>query len=423
MNLQSALECITKSNSINKLNANIYLMRDIESDKIYWSKFDNLEIDSTIDSHQYYINKLLDFNGNLTLHSVKIDSLRGSLKKLDITSNNNPGYNQAEVFFEDGTSIKDMTFRTNLLNNKGYNPSIESATILEAENFIEGDTFQNKEGFLSKTKNISCNGNVNIPYFMSLGYLTVDNETNTNWAKVDVNKSADIQDKSLLIPIDFYNNLIYYVADSQLNHLKLDYINDFAPADEENETSDIVIPTTVISDFIPEEYLPSFNGTELPVILGDYCFGGIGSKTDSDKDRHLYLHFGIESFANKKTETTTNDEDATVDTTKLTSLPFSEKSFISRPGAIQQIHINLPERRENDIDPEALYFSDFFTTVEKVTAVDAEGTENITYNFIIDEDAFTSYKNQLLAMVDGATENLKFGSQYEDIEAYIDVDA
>jgi hypothetical protein len=319
-------------------------------------------------------------------------------------------------------SIKDMTFRTNLLNNKGYNPHIKNATILETTNFIEGDIFINKEGFLSKTKNISCNGNVNTPYFMSLGYLTVDNETNTNWANITVDKAADIQDKSLFIPIDFYNNLIYYVADSQLDHLELDYINGFAPAREESETDDIVIPTVVTSDFIPEEYKSSFNVTELPVILGAYCFGGIGSRGKGDKDRHLYLHFGIESFANKNTITTTNDEGANVDTTTITRLPFSEMSFVSRPDALQVIHINLKERREDDTDPEVLYFSDFFTTVEKITTVDAEGVENITHNFIIDEEALSTYKNLLLAMVGGATENLIFGSQYEDIEAYIDVD-
>jgi hypothetical protein len=225
------------------------------------------------------------------------------------------------------------------------------------------------------------------------------------------------------MPIDFYNNLIYYVADSQLDHLELDYINGFAPAREESETDDIVIPTVVTSDFIPEEYKSSFNSTELPVILGDYCFAGIGSKPESEKDRHLYLHFGIESFANKRTKTTTNDEGVSIVATTIARLPFSKKSFISRPDALQVIHINLKERRgEDDIDPEVLYFSDFFTTVEKITTVDAEGVENITHNFILDEAAFYSYKNQILAMVGGATENLVFGSQYEDIEAYIDVD-
>jgi hypothetical protein len=126
----------------------------------------------------------------------------------------------------------------------------------------------------------------------------------------------------------------------------------------------------------------------------------------------------------------TNDDGATVKTITSTK-SFKENTFLTRPNAIQQVHINIPERRpEDDLDIQNLYFSDFFTTCVKTkttTTVDngdgtSTTTENIDTTFELDEEAFNSYKNQLLAMVGGATENLIFGSQYEDIEAYIDVD-
>lgn len=424
MDLQNALECITNSNSINKLDANIRLSNNITSgDNIYWSKFGKLNIYSSRDynGNRYYIDKISEFNGDLTLNAVNINSLQGDLKSLK-TGN----YAASVVNFEADTSIEELTFHTACLSKNGSNPSIAKANIQDnlQEHLIYDDDV-NLEGFLSNATNISRSASSDTTeHFMSLGYLTVDNNINENWAHVSIeNQSVGISDHKYVVPTDFYNNLIFYSTEDGNSYFVLDYINNSKINDDENYY-DIVIPQSSAL----KEYMPEF--PELPVFLGDYCFAGIGSKPESEKDRHLYLTFDDKFIFNKDSDAV-EQEDGTVIESSESSKPFTENTFLARPKAIQVVHINLPERRpEDDLDIQNLYFSDFFTTCVKTkttaTVDNGDGTstttENIDTTFELDEEAFNSYKNQLLAMVGGATENLIFGSQYEDIEAYIDVD-
>jgi hypothetical protein len=410
MDLQNALECITNSNSINKLDANIQLSNNITSgDNIYWSKFGKLYISSDLDynGNRYYIDKISEFNGDLTLNAVNINSLQGDLKSLKT------GDYTSVVNFEADTSIEELTFHTACLIKNGSNPSIAKANIQEymQEHLIGQTDDVNLEGFLSNATNISrLASSDTTEHFMSLGYLTVDNNTNENWAHVSIeNQSVGVSDHKYVVPADFYNNLIFYCTE---DGFVLDYINNSKINDDENYY-DIVIPQSSAL----KEYMPEF--PELPVFLGDYCFAGIGSKPESEKDRHLYLTFDDKFIFNKDSEAV-EQEDGTIIESSESSKPFTENTFLARPKAIQVVHINIPERRpEDDLDIQNLYFSDFFTTCVKTKTTT---TENIDTTFEIDEEAFNSYKNQLLAMVDGNPENLIFGSQYEDIEAYIDVD-
>lgn len=423
MNLQNALKCITNSDAINKLDANIRLSNNITSgDNIYWSKFGKLNIygEHDSDGNNHYIDEMSEFNGDLTLDAVDIDSLEGNLKSLKINTSD-----ISVVNFEASTKIEELNFHTACLDRTGSNPSIINAIIKDDFQEHIGQTV-NLEGFLSKANNISRNASRDTTeHFMSLGYLTVDNNINENWAHVSIeNQSVGVSDHKYVVPTDFYNNLIFYSTyDGKTGNFVLDYINNSKINDDENY-HDIVIPQSSAL----KEYMPEF--PELPVFLGDYCFAGIGSKPESEKDRHLYLTFDDKFIFNKDSDAVVQ-EDGTVIESRESSKPFTENTFLARPKAIQVVHINIPERRpEDDLDIQNLYFSDFFTTCVKTkttTTVDngdgtSTTTENIDTTFELDEEAFNSYKNQLLAMVGGATENLIFGSQYEEIEAYIDVD-
>lgn len=440
MNLTNALECITNSNSIHKLDANLTLRDNIVSDKINWSHFDSLNVLNTSRDNQYSIDKILSFNGELALQSVAVNKLGGNLKSLNVTTSAYHGDPSAYVNFEDSTSIKDMVFRSIYmeLSDNSFIPTIDNADIILDES--TRSTRRNRKGLLSKTKNISLNENALslVEISQRLGYLTTSNEYNANWANVKVNQASGAQDKSIVVPTGFFENLVLYVRDYYKNSLTLDYVNDIAPDEDEEGYANIVIPPTLTSDYISAQDASSLNfgsgiaaGKDgLPITLGDYCFGGIGSKAEGDKDRCLYLTFD-DTFIFNDVYTETNEDGAVVET-RMSTKSFTANTFLSRPDAIQKVHISIPEKRpEDDLDIQNLYFSDFFTTCVKTkttTTVDngdgtSTSTENVETTFEFDEESFNSYKNQLLAMVGGVADNLIFNSQYEDIEAYIDVDA
>lgn len=440
MDLKSALKCITNSSNIKNLDAIINLTSSIESEeldelKIDWSKLGRLAVESEADN---YIDKISGFNGILNLKSVKINSLSGNLERLDITEGNI----QSEINFEDNTSIKDAVFRINLLNNKGYNPYIENAVISNAESFAEGDTFENKEGFLSKAENISCGKDLYYPYFKSLGYLTKDNEVNTTWPKVSVideDQPYTIQEKSLIKGKEFYKNLVFYVTNSELNSLTLDYIDSPAEDEDDEGYKNIVVPASITSDYIPENEASQLTIDPVDgihIILGDYCFCGISSTdtgAENAENKRLYLTFDEHFIFNDSTITTSDNGVETE--IKLSTKPFAENTFLTRSNAIQQININIAEKRPGvadeaavpDDDIKHIYFSDFFTTCTKTTTIvdngDGTTSENVDTTFEFDESTFNLYKDQLLAMVNGVADNLIFASQYQDIEAIIDADA
>ena len=424
MNLQHALECITNSEVINKLDANIQLNDNITSSDIKWSKFGKLDITGgwNVNGDKLYIDSLVNFNGELILGDVKINDISRPIKSLNITR----GSTKSEVSFGKGASVNNMTFNTILLESeKGIIPEIENAII--SDNFVNEDIMPvNLEGFLSNAKNISRDAVATIDnnHFRPLGYFTVDNNRNENWANVTIeNPSFDIKPHNYIIPTSFYNNLIFYVADDFIDYnsncFTLDYVNGFI---DDIDGTNIVIPQAgALKAYLPDEV------PELPVILGDYCFSGIGSKKESEKDRHLYLTFDDNFIFNTDLDSSPRDDGATVEI-KESSRPFTENTFIARPGAIQKIHINLPEVRPGVLSTDTsapnediteLYFSDFFTTLEKTTNTD--GTEGPTYSFILDENTFNSYKDLLSVMV-GGSENVVFNSPYQEIEAIIEVD-
>jgi hypothetical protein len=434
MNLINALECITNSNSIHKLDGNLSLNDNIASDKIDWSHFDSLSVVNTDRYNQYSIDKITSFNGELALQSVAVGKIGGNLKSLNVTTSAYHSSPSTYISFEDNTSIKDMVFKSNYmdLSNDSYIPIIDNAIIMMDDEYYSGS--RSIKGLLSKTKNISLDENSlhNVWYYRKLGYLTTSNEHNPNWANVTVNQFSGVSVNNLVVPTGFYENLVLYVTDRYKHHLTLDYVNDVAADEDEEGYANIIVPATLARDYISTGDVDSldFNNKDgLPLILGEYCFGGIGSRVKGDKDRRLYLTFDNNFIFDTYTKKT-NDDGATVKTITSTK-SFKENTFLTRPNAIQQVHINIPERRpEDDLDTQNLYFSDFFTTCVKtkttITVDNGDGTstttENIDTTFELDEEAFNSYKNQLLAMVDGDAENLVFGSQYEDIEAYIDVD-
>lgn len=264
MNLQNALKCITNSDAINKLDANIQLSNNITSgDNIYWSKFNKLNIYSYLDSNgnRYYIDKISEFNGDLTLDAVNINSLQGDLKSLKTRDE----YTSV-VNFEAGTSIKELTFHTACLSKNGSSPSIAKANIQDdMQEHLIGQTTVNLEGFLSNATNISRRASSDtIEHFMSLGYLTVDNNYNENWAQVNIeNQSTGISDHKYVVPTEFYNSLIFYVTEDGNSNFVLDYVNNAEIKEDENY-HDIVIPCSSAL----KEYMPEF--PELPVFLGDY---------------------------------------------------------------------------------------------------------------------------------------------------------
>lgn len=419
MELQNALKCITNSNSIKKLDATINLTNNIESDeldeiKIDWSKLGVLDVESKAGN---YIDKISNFNGILTLKPAKINSLSGNLENLSVLDEGS-----SDVYFEDGTSIKSLSFYIPFLQKEGYNPNVETAFVMKGESFVEGSTTVPPEGFLSNTKNILCEKNLYYPYFTSLGYLTKTSDFNTNWAKISVvGGSHSIQEKSLVRGTSFYNNLIFYVTNNELNTLTLDYIDGVAIDEDKDGYENIVIPAAIPNEYISAEdasqlNIDAVNG--IPVILGDYCFNGIGSTAEGSKNKRLYLTFDNTFIFNDST--TTTSDDGVVTETMLSTAPFAENTFLTRSNAVQQVNINLPEKRpDDDLDTQSLYFSDFFTTCVKTTTTDGE--PETTFEF--DEDAFNSCKDKLIAMVGGDAENLVFGSPYQDIVAYIDVDA
>lgn len=431
MGLQNALKCITNSNSIKKLDATINLTNNIESDeldeiKIDWSKLGVLDVESSAGN---YIDKISNFDGILTLKSAKINSLSGNLENLSVLDEGSPS-----IYFEDGTYIKSLSFYVPFLQKEGYNPYVETAFVMQQiKNSVEGGSTESLAGFLSNTKNILCEKNLYYPYFTSLGYLTMTNGFNINWAKISVEGgSHDIQEKSLVRGTSFYNNLIFYVTNNKLNTLTLDYIDGIAIDEDKDGYENIVIPAAIPNEYISAEdasqlNIDTVNG--IPVILGDYCFGGIGSTDKGGKDKHLYLTFDNTFIFNDST--TTTSDDGVVTETMLSTAPFTENTFLTRYNAVQQVNINLREKRpDDDLDTQSLYFSDFFTTCVKTkttTTVDnGDGTSNTTENvettFEFDEDAFNSCKDKLIAMV-GSADNLIFESPYQDIVAYIDVDA
>lgn len=420
MDLQNALKCITNSNSIKNLDATIKLTNNIESNeldetKIDWSKLGVLDVDSS--AGDYYIDKISNFNGILTLKSAKINSLSGNLENLSVLDEGS-----SDVYFEDGTSIESLSFYIPFLQKQGYNPNVETAFVMQSENFVEGSTTLPLEGFLSKAKNILCEKNFYYPYFNSLGYLTKTSDFNTNWAKISVEgESPSIQEKSLVRGTGFYNNLIFYVTNNELNTLTLDYIDGIAIDEDKDGYENIVIPAAIPNDYISEAdasqlNIDAVNG--IPVILGDYCFNGIGSTGEGSKNKRLYLTFDNTFIFNDSTTTTSDDGSVTTVTT-LSTAPFAENTFLTRSNAVQQVNINLPEKRPaDDLDTQNLYFSDFFTTCIKTTTTDGE--PETTFEF--DEEAFNSCKDKLIVMA-GSIDNLIFASQYQDIVAYIDVDA
>lgn len=438
MNLTSALECITNSNSIHKLDAGLVLSNDIASDKINWSNFDNLVVLNTTIEKPCSIDKITSFNGTLTLQSILVNKLSGNMKGLKTSGTTYGTTFYSGVSFENNTSIKDISFRTadiSLLDDSAI-PAIDNAIINYTSN---KPTENNFKGLLSKTKNILVKDN-SLKYSSpkQLGYLTACDEFNTNWATVEIENYGSILDYDYVIPKDFYSNLILYVAEDfyspyiyKRSHLKLDYISGFAPDEDEEGYANIVVPATLTKDYVSglnssSTIYITFPDDTVRVALGDYCFGGIGSKAEGDKDRCLYLTFD-DTFIFDISDTGTNEDGAAVETKKSIK-PFTENTFLARPDAIQKIHINLQEKRpEDDLDIQNLYFSDFFTTCTKTTTTvdngDGTTSENVETTFEFDEESFNSYKNQLLAMVGGVADNLIFNSQYEDIEAYIDVDA
>lgn len=417
MNLQHALECITNSEVINKLDANIQLNDNITSSDIKWSKFGKLDITGGWDDNgKLYIDSLVNFNGELILGDVKINDVSSPIKSLNITR----GSTKSEVSFGKGASVNNMTFNTILLekSENGIIPEIENAII--SDNFvIEGIAPVNLEGFLSNAKNISRDAVATIDsnHFRPLGYFTVDNNRNENWANVTIeNPSFNTKPHNYVIPTSFYNNLIFYVADDFIDYTSncftLDYVNGFI---DDIDGTNIVIPQAgALKAYLPDEV------PELPVILGDYCFCGIGSKPASEKDRHLYLTFDDTFIFSLVSEAADQGDGTSLESSRSVK-PFTENTFLTRPGAIQKIHINLEKMRpETDKNPLNLYFSDFFTTVEKIT--NTEGTEGPVYNFTISQDDFNSYMEKLEGMVGGNADNVIFNSPYQEIEAIIEVD-
>lgn len=430
MDLQNALKCITNSNSIKNLDATINLTNNIESNEldekqIDWSKLGVLDIESI--KGNCYIDKISNFNGILTLRSAKINSLSGNLENLSVLDEGSSG-----VYFEDGTSIKSLSFYVPFLQKEGYNPNVETAFVMQQiKNSVEGGSTESLEGFLSNTKNILCGKD--LPYFTSLGYLTKTNDFNTNWAKISVEgESHNIQEKSLVRGTSFYNNLIFYVTNNELNTLTLDYIDGVAIDEDKDGYENIVIPAAIPNEYISAEDASQLNTdavSGIPVILGDYCFNGIGSTAEGSKNKRLYLTFDNTFIFNDST--TTTSDDGVVTETMLSTAPFAENTFLTRSNAVQQVNINLREKRpDDDLDTQSLYFSDFFTTCVKTKTITTVGngdgsstrTENIETTFEFDEDAFNSCKDKLIAMA-GSADNLIFESQYQDIVAYIDVDA